>query len=85
MEHSISVQYRIDDAPVRNERWGISQDYQSYGTWQTAETLPFIKSLLGANELYVRGDAGAMGTSEALFKLAGIEGAIAPVRAACHW
>ena len=85
MEHTISVQYRIDDSPVKNERWGISQDYQSYGTWQTAATLPLIKSLLSASELYVRGDAGSMGTSEALFKLAGIEGAIAPVRAACHW
>ncbi|MDN5001363.1 type VI secretion system-associated protein TagO [Bradyrhizobium sp. GCM10027634] len=85
MEHSISVQYRIGDSPVKTARWGISQDYQSYGTWQTAETLPLIRSLLNANELYIRGDAGSMGTSEALFKLAGIEGAIAPVRAACHW
>jgi type VI secretion system protein VasI len=85
MEHTISVQYRIGDSPVKKERWGISQDYQSYGTWQTAETLPFIKSLLSADEFYIRGDAGSMGTSEALFKLAGIEGAIAPVRAACHW
>ena len=85
MEHSISVQYRIGGSPVKKERWGISQDYQSYGTWQTAETLPLIKSLLSANEFYIRGDAGSMGTSEALFKLAGIEGAIAPVRAACHW
>ena len=85
MEHSISVQYRIGDSPVKKDQWGISQDYQSYGTWQSAATLPFIKSLLGANEFYIRGDAGAMGTSEALFKLAGIEGAIAPVRAACHW
>jgi type VI secretion system protein VasI len=85
MEHTISVQYRIGDSSIKKERWGISQDYQSYGTWQSAATLPFIKSLLGANEFYIRGDAGAMGTSEALFKLAGIEGAIAPVRAACHW
>jgi type VI secretion system protein VasI len=85
MEHTISVQYRIGDSPVKKDRWGISQDYQSYGTWQTAETLPFIKSLLSANEFYIRGDAGSMGTSEALFKLAGIETAIAPVRAACHW
>lgn len=85
MEHSISVQYRIGGSPVKKERWGVSQDYQSYGTWQSAETLPFIKSLLNADELYVRADAGSMGTSEALFKLSGIEGAIAPVRAACHW
>jgi type VI secretion system protein VasI len=85
MEHTISVQYRIGDAAVKKERWGVSQDYQSYGTWQTAETLPFIKTLLSANEFYVRGDAGSMGISEASFKLAGIEGAIAPVRAACHW
>lgn len=85
MEHTISVQYRIGDSAVKKERWGISQDYQSYGTWQTAETLPFIKSLLNADEFYVRGDAGSMGTSEASFKLAGIQGAIAPVRTACHW
>jgi type VI secretion system protein VasI len=85
MEHSIDVQYRIGAAPVRKERWGISQDVQSYGTWQTAATVPFIKSLLSADEFYVRGDAGSMGTSEALFKLSGIDGAIAPVRAACHW
>jgi type VI secretion system protein VasI len=85
MEHSISVQYRIGGAPVKKERWGISQDNQSYGTWQTAATVPFIKSLLNADEFYVRGDAGAMGTSEASFKLAGIDVAIAPVRAACHW
>jgi len=85
MEHSISVQYRIGGAPVKTERWGISQDFQSYGTWQTAATVPFIKSLQNADEFYVRGDAGPMGTSEASFKLAGIDGAIAPVRAACHW
>jgi type VI secretion system protein VasI len=85
MEHSISVQYRIGGAPVKKERWGISQDNESYGTWQTAATVPFIKSLLNADEFYVRGDAGAMGTSEASFKLAGIDVAIAPVRAACHW
>jgi type VI secretion system protein VasI len=85
MEHSISVQYRIGGTPVKTERWGISQDFQSYGTWQTAATVPFIKSLLNADEFYVRGDAGPMGTSEASFKLAGIDGAIAPVRAACHW
>jgi type VI secretion system protein VasI len=85
MEHSIRVQYRIGDTPVKSERWGISQDFMSYGTWQTPATIPFIKSLLNADDFYVRGDGGSMGTSEASFKLAGIQEAIAPVRTTCHW
>jgi type VI secretion system protein VasI len=85
MEHTIAVQYRVGNEPVKKSRWGISQDFESYGTWQTAETIPLIKSLLKADEFYVRGDAGSMGTSEASFKLAGIEQAVAPVRQSCHW
>jgi type VI secretion system protein VasI len=85
MEHSIRVQYRIGNRPIKSESWGISQDCTSYGTWQTPATIPFIKSLLYADDFYVRGNAGSMGTSEASFKLVGIQEAIAPVRNACHW
>ena len=85
MDHTLPVEYRIDDNPPQHARWGISQDYQSYGTWQTPETIPFVKTLMHAHEFFVRAKAGAMGSSEASFELAGMEAAIAPVRAACHW
>lgn len=85
MEHSIPVSYRIGSSEVKRGRWGISQNYRGYGTWQSPTTIPLLKSMVDADELYVRGDAGPAGTSEASFKLKGMAAAIEPVRTACRW
>jgi type VI secretion system protein VasI len=85
MEHTIRVQYRIGNTPVKSERWGISQDYMSYGTWQTPGTIPFIKSLLDADDFLCSGRCRIDGDIRSVVQVAGIQEAIAPVRTACHW
>lgn len=81
----VKVDYRINDGSSRRDVWQNSQDFQGYGTWNSPRTIPLLKELLSADELYVRGDAGAMGVSEARFKLEGMAEAIAPVRQSCRW
>lgn len=81
----VKVDYRINDGSSRRDVWQNSQDFQGYGTWNSPRTIPLLKELMLADELYVRGDAGAMGVSEARFKLEGMAEAIAPVRQSCRW
>jgi hypothetical protein len=86
MSPPIRVSSRIGSGGTpRTGNWQISQDRQSYGFWHTPQTIPLLKELMAADEFFVRSDAGAMGTAEASFKLAGMDQAIAGVRETCKW
>lgn len=81
----VPVQYRIGDQPVVKASWASSQDHNGYGVWSSAPAIKLIKSMLSSDEFFVRADVRIMGSSEALFKLKGIEDAVKPVREACDW
>ncbi|HEY4203490.1 MAG TPA: type VI secretion system-associated protein TagO [Xanthobacteraceae bacterium] len=81
----VPVQYRIGDQPVVKASWAGSQDHNGYGVWSSGPAIKLIKSMLSSDEFFVRADVRIMGSSEALFKLKGIEDAVKPVREACDW
>jgi type VI secretion system protein VasI len=84
-DSEVPVQYRIGDtAPIKGV-WSRSEDETSFGEWTTKSSSTLISKLETAPDLFVRG-AGSNGrTSEALFKLDGIQAAVKPVQEACPW
>lgn len=79
------VQYRVGEAPPKSSAWDGSQNNKAYGLWTSQRSIPFIKELLQAPDFFVRGHAQVFGTTEASFKLAGLQEVIKPVREACKW
>jgi type VI secretion system protein VasI len=79
------IRYRVGDQPPQSSAWAGSQDYKSYGLWKSEQAVPFIKQMLKAPDFFVRGETESFGTTEASFKLEGLEEAVKPVRETCKW
>lgn len=82
---TVPLTYRIDKEEAKTVRLTESNSHESLGWWSGSTAIPFIKDLIGKEQLYVR----AMPYNESLvdgtFELDGLEQAIKPLREACHW
>jgi type VI secretion system protein VasI len=79
------IDYRLDqDRPGRKEL-RPSSDMKALGLWRGDTSIPFIKTLLEKDQLFIR--AYPMGSSpvEATFPISGLGDAIVPLREACGW
>jgi type VI secretion system protein VasI len=81
----VPVQYRIGASPPASMDLARSEDETSFGDWTTASAAPLIEKLETGQDFFVRAKSGNGRTSEALFKLAGIDAAVKPIREACPW
>lgn len=81
----IKVDYRIGSSKPVTTAWDVSQDRKAYGPWDKPVTIPIVKEMMNSDELFVRGNDEHYGTTEALFKLAGLAEAVKPIRETCKW
>ena len=79
------VDYRVDDGRPGNVSMTASDNHQALGLWRGGRSIPFIRSLFGGERLYLRATPFNENRVEMVFPIAGLEEAIAPLRAACNW
>jgi type VI secretion system protein VasI len=79
------VEYRVDDRPAETTTMVVSRDHASLGLWDEAVSVPFIKSLFGAERLLVRARPYSEDAVTAEFAIGGLENAAKPLREACGW
>ncbi|SIT22627.1 type VI secretion system protein VasI [Gemmobacter megaterium] len=79
------VEYRLDDQPMKTVRMTESNDNRALGLWSGKQSIPFVKSLLGATKIRLRILPVNEDSIETTFNLTGLSDALAPVRKACGW
>jgi type VI secretion system protein VasI len=79
------VDYRIDARPPGNVTMRVSNNNMALGLWNGRSSIPFIRSLVDGDELYVRATPFSESRIEARFPISGLADAIRPLREACRW
>lgn len=79
------VTFRVDARPTQTMRFSESEDNRSMGLWNTQDSKPFIKSLLGGEKLVARIKPYSDEPFIAEFETKGIDAAIKPIQQACGW
>jgi len=79
------VDYRVDDRRPESVSMTASDNHQALGLWRGGRSIPFIRGLFGGERLYLRATPFNENRVEMVFPIAGLEEAIAPLRAACNW
>ncbi|MCV2881658.1 type VI secretion protein [Actibacterium sp. XHP0104] len=80
-----TVTYRLDKDPVQSKRLTESNNNEALGLWSGGSAIPFIKTLLGHDRLYLRATPHSESAMDAEFDISGLETAITPLREACNW
>lgn len=79
------VDYRIDERPAAQVDLLASPDHAALGLWSGGAAIPFIKGLIGSEQLVIRATPFNESPVEMRFATAGLEDALKPLRAACGW
>lgn len=79
------VDYRVDAKKASRVSMRESTDNKALGLWSGGQSIPFIKKLLGAEQLYIRATPFSESAVEMSFNVTGLERAIEPLRDACGW
>lgn len=79
------VTYRIDKKPAQRKRFRESNDHEALGLWNGGSAIPFVKSLFGAEKLYVQATPHSESAIDAEFDISGLEDVITPLRESCNW
>ncbi len=79
------VEYRLDDQPMKTVRMIESNDNSALGLWGGKQSIPFVKSMLGASKIRLRIVPVSENSIETTFDLTGLSDVVAPVRKACGW
>ncbi|MDP2495878.1 type VI secretion system-associated protein TagO [Shimia thalassica] len=79
------VEYRIDDNPAGSRRFDSSTDSKALGLWNGGSSIPFVKKLIGADELLLRATPFSESPITMKFNIVGLDEAIKPLRKECGW
>lgn len=79
------VTTRVDKLPAKAISMRESNDHKALGLWDGGSSIPFIKTLLTGDVLYVRAVPYSASAVEIEFPISGIADAIKPLREACKW
>ena len=79
------VRYRIDDHEPEQLEFRLSASPGGLVLKGKRQSLPFIKSLFGADSLVVRIGMKNAAPIEAEFDISGLQEVIKPLRAECEW
>lgn len=78
------VALRLDDGPAERRDFGASENNRALGIWD-AKAIPIIREMMGHEALVARFTPFQRRPVTPRFHIAGLEQAIAPLRAACGW
>lgn len=79
------ITYRIDDRKAQKRGFQESTDNGALGLWSGGSSIPFIKSLMTGQTLFVRVVPFNEDPIDTEFNIAGLDKAITPLRKACAW
>lgn len=79
------VIYRIDSQPAQTETWQLSTTMDTAGLWNGSAAIPLVRRLFDAEHLLLRVTPVGDNSVTSTFDVTGLEQAIEPLRAACHW
>jgi type VI secretion system protein VasI len=79
------VEYRVDAKKASRVSMWESTDNKALGLWTGGQSIPFIRRLLGAEQLYIRATPFSDSSVEMSFNVTGLEKEIEPLREACNW
>ncbi|WP_137388412.1 type VI secretion system-associated protein TagO [Rhodoligotrophos defluvii] len=80
-----AVQYRTDDGSQHSAGWDLSSSHTATGLFDSASSLPLIKSLLGHHKLALVLAPNSVAPVSTTFDLDDLDQAIKPIREACGW
>ena len=79
------VDVRLDSDRSRTISMNASTSNDSLGLWSGGKSIPFIKSMLGKDEMLTRFTPYAESPVTARFQISGLDEAITPLRESCGW
>ncbi len=77
--------YRINSKQVQTKSFSVSTDHKALGYFSGRKSIPFIKSLFGANKLLMQVTPYGKNPAQVTFDVSDLEQAIKPLRKACGW
>jgi len=80
-----TVTYRIDKQAAQNKNFTVSTDNKALGLWSGGTAIPFIKSLLDGQRLYVEATPFSDNAVSDFLPISGLKDAISPLRKSCGW
>lgn len=80
-----TIDYRIDKQRPASLHFRESSDNEALGLWADRRSIPFIKSMFGAEKLLMRATPYRENVVTGQFDIAGLKETIKPVREACNW
>lgn len=79
------VESRVDDKVARSQEFDESTNNRSLGLWSGRQAIPFIKSMIGSNQVLFRFTPFNQSPVTAKFNTSGLEESIKPLREECGW
>ncbi len=79
------VEYRIDELPLATVSTATSTDNSTLGLWRGGASIPFIKRLIGHDQLIIRATPYNESPKTLTFDIRGIDEAIVELRETCSW
>ncbi len=79
------LRFHVDDRPAVTYQFSVAEDFKAVGLWGGQESIPIIKSLLGARTLTVEGAPYFARPVKAGFPIEGLDATIRPLRGDCNW
>lgn len=79
------ITYRIGTASAQTKNFVESTNHESLGLWSGGASIPFIRSLFGAEQLFVQATPYSENAVNDFFDVGGLEVAIEPLRESCNW
>lgn len=79
------VTFRIDQKKAFTRSLDESTDNQALGFWAGGASIPFIRSISGAQKLLVRATPYSESAITIEFEIAGVDEVVKPIQKACGW
>jgi hypothetical protein len=82
---AVPVTLRVGQGQARQESWDPAANGGAVGLWSTARAAPLVRSLEGQDRLALRVAPPGGQPAVVVFDLTGLDGQMAPLRAACRF
>lgn len=79
------ITFRLDSEKAITKGFEASTDNKALGLWRDSDAIPFIKNMVGIDNMIVRVTPYNQSPITVDFPVKGLDGAIKPLREACRW
>jgi type VI secretion system protein VasI len=79
------VTYRLDTEQAATRDFRESNNNMALGLWSGGTAIPFIKKMIGHDQMIIRATPFSDSTVTGEYDIVGLEEAVQPLRDACNW